>query len=230
MKSIWHIITYSRSLWRYYVSISVFTIFLSLVGLSQPLLSGWAIDEISKGTGADMRYMVLLAVVLLLTEIISTVGNNVSGYWGDMLAIKLNKYLSLKYYEHLLSLSQRYYDAEQTGKIINRLDRSINQITSFMQMLSNNFLQFIFGTIFALAIVAYYSWQVALLLGSLYPIYIFLTLKTSNVWQKYQAEKNSVSDTVYGRFAEVVGQIKVVKSYVQERHELHWLLPSKNLA
>lgn len=194
--------------------------FLSLVALAMPMLSGWAIDEMQKGTSADIKYMVMLAVGILVIEVVSTIGSNVSGYWGDQLAIKLNKMLSNKYYEHLLSLPQTYFDTELSGKIINRLNRSINQITSFMQMLSNNFLQFIFSTIFALIIVAYYSWQVALLLGALYPIYIFLTLRTSNKWQNYQKEKNLNADIASGRFAESISQIKVVKSFIQEKYEL----------
>lgn len=220
MKDIWRIITYSKSLWRYYTAISIFTVFLSLVALAMPMLSGWAIDEMQKGTSADIKYMVMLAVGILVIEVVSTIGSNVSGYWGDQLAIKLNKMLSNKYYEHLLSLPQTYFDTELSGKIINRLNRSINQITSFMQMMSNNFLQFIFSTIFALIIVAYYSWQVALLLGALYPIYIFLTLRTSNKWQNYQKEKNLNADIASGRFAESISQIKVVKSFIQEKYEL----------
>lgn len=227
MKDIWRIITYSKNLWRYYAAISVFTIVLSLLTLLLPMLSGWAIDEMQKGTSADIRYMVILAAGIFVIEVLSTFGNNISGYWGDMLAIKLNRLLSTRYYEHLLTLPQGYFDTELTGKIINRLNRSINQITNFMQMLSNNFLQFIFSTVFALIIVAYYSWPVAVLLAALYPIYIFLTLKTSNVWQNYQQKKNKLGDIVYGRFAEAIGQIKVVKSFVQEKRELSFL--SKNM-
>lgn len=220
MKDIWKIITFSKELWRYYAAISIFTVVLSVISLIFPLLSGWAIDEMQKGTTADIRYMVYLAVILLVIEVVSTVGNNISGYWGDQLAIKLNRLLSHRYYQHLLQLPQSYFDSELSGKIINRLNRSINQISSFMQMLSNNFLQFIFTTIFALAIVAYYSWQVALLLGLLYPIYIFLTLRTSNVWQRYQKKKNTNIDIASGRFAESISQIKVVKSFIQEKYEL----------
>jgi ATP-binding cassette subfamily B protein len=220
MKDIWKIITFSKELWRYYVVISIFTVFLSIITLLFPLLSGWAIDEMQKGTSANISYMVYLAIAILVIEIVSTLGNNISGYWGDQLAIKLNRLLSNRYYQHLLDLPQTYFDGELSGKIINRLNRSINQISSFMQMLSNNFLQFIFTTIFALAIVAYYSWPVALLLGALYPIYIVLTLKTSSVWQNYQKEKNTYGDIASGRFAESIGQIKVVKSFIKEKYEL----------
>mgnify|MGYP000962601011 CR=1 FL=1 len=217
MKDIWKIITFSKELWRYYVVISIFTVFLSIITLLFPLLSGWAIDEMQKGTSADIKYMVWLAVGIFAIEVVSTVGNNISGYWGDQLSMKLFRLLSYRYYQKVLDLPQKYFDQELSGKIINRLNRSINQITNFMQMLSNNFLQFIFSTVIALGIVAYYSWQVALLLGSLYPIYIFLTLKTSNVWQKYQKKKNLYGDIASGRFAEVINQVKVVKSFIKEK-------------
>jgi ATP-binding cassette subfamily B protein len=220
MKQIWKIIKYSKELWRYYLAISIFTVFLSIISLLLPLLSGWAIDEMQKGTSAEISYMVWLAVGIFAIEVVSTVGNNISGYWGDQLSMKLFRLLSYRYYQKVLDLPQKYFDQELSGKIINRLNRSINQITNFMQMLSNNFLQFIFSTVIALGIVAYYSWQVALLLGSLYPIYIFLTLKTSNVWQKYQKKKNLYGDIASGRFAEVINQVKVVKSFIKEKYEL----------
>lgn len=220
MGEIFKIIRFSKALWPYYLIISIFTVILSILGLLIPMLSGWAIDEISKGQGSDINFLVWLAVGILVIELFSTVGNNISGYYGDQLAMKLNKLLSFRYYEHLLNLPQSYFDSQLSGKIINRLNRSINQITGFMQMLSNNFLQFIFSTIFALIIVAYYSWPVAILLSSLYPIYIFLTLKTSNRWQKYQKRKNLNIDVASGRFAESISQIKVVKSFIREKYEL----------
>lgn len=220
MKHIWRIVRFTSGLWPYYVGVSALSIVVSLMNLSMPLLTGWAIDEMRDGTNADIRYLVYLAVGIFLLDFGGTIVNNINGYWGDQMAAKLQTMLSRKYYDHLLTLPQRYFDTELSGKIINRLNRSIYQITGFMQMLSNNFLQFIFSTAFALVIVALYSWEIALLLLSLYPIYIFMTVRTSGKWQKYQAKKNLHLDIASGRFAEVIGQIKVVKSFIQERREL----------
>src|SRR5690606_34132774 len=88
------------------------------------------------------------------------------------------------------------------------------------QMMSNNFLQFIFTTVFSLVVVAIYSWEVALMLFTLYPIYVYLTFRSSSTWQKYQKEKNHNYDIASGRFAESIGQVKVVKSFLQETNEL----------
>lgn len=219
MKHIWKIIRTSKELWRYYAIVSIFTVGLSLLTLSQPLLSGWLVDEIRKGTGARMSYVVWLAVLVFVIDVAYTIFSNISGYYGDQIAVRLQKLLSERYYAHLLTLPQRYFDTELSGKIINRLNRSIAQITGFIQMLSNSFLQFIFGTIFALVAVAWYSWQVALMLFLLYPIYIWMTFRTSGTWQKYQATKNKHLDIASGRFAESITQLKVVKSFIAERSE-----------
>lgn len=167
-----------------------------------------------------ISYVVWLAVGLFVLDVVGNILNNINGYLGDQMSVKLQKILSVEYYEHLLRLPQSYFDRELSGKIINRLNRSITQITNFMNMFSNSFLQFIFSTLFSLIVVAFYSWPVALMLFSLYPIYIWLTVKTSNKWQKYQARINENIDIASGRFAESISQVKVVKSFIQESREV----------
>ena len=149
---------------------------------------------------------------------------------GDLLAIRLKRYMSTRYYEHLLSLPQSYFDQELTGTIINRMNRGIQDIGDFVQMYTNNFLQFIFSTIFTLIIVAYYSWPVALMLLALYPIFIWMTAKTSNKWQGYQKQINEDLDIASGRFAESIMQVKVVKSFIQEARELKFFNRQLNKA
>ncbi len=220
MKYIWRILRSTSQLWPYYLAVSVFSVILSVMTLMMPFLSGLAIDEIQKGTSASISYVVWIAVGIFLLDLGGTIFSNIGGYLGDQMAAKLQKILSDRYYQHLLTLPQRYFDTELSGKIINRLNRSINQLSSFLQMFSNNFLQFIVSTVLALVIVAFYSWQIALLLFTLYPIYIWMTVRTSNTWQKYQQKKNLNLDIASGRFAEAISQVKVVKSYIQERREL----------
>ena len=226
MKHIWRIIRYSRELWPLYVAISFFTIVLALLNQSIPILTKVGLDEISNlisGLPASQQKVIWVVVIIFLVDVASTISSNIGGYYGDILAQRLRKLLSEKYYEHLLKLPQTYYDGELSGKIISRLNRSISQITNFMNMLSNNFLQFILSTVFTLVIVAYYSWEVALMLGLLYPIFLYLTSRTSSKWQKWQHKLNHHLDVAGGRFAEAISQIKVVKTFLYEDRELKFL-------
>ena len=220
MKHLLRILRTASELKRYYIGIGIFTILVSLMGLIQPLISGFAIDELRKGSHASVSYMVWLAVIIFALDLGATIFNNIGGYLGDQMSLKLNRLLSRRYFEHLMELPQQFFDTELSGKLINRLSRSINQLTNFIQMMSNNFLQFLFSTVFVLCVTAYYSWQVALLYLAIYPIYIYFTNRSSKKWQAWQAEKNLNFDIASGRFAEVINHVKVVKSFLQEDHEL----------
>jgi ATP-binding cassette subfamily B protein len=225
MKELIRIVKYTGSLWRYYVVISLFTIFLAGMSQLQPLFTKGAIDQITKAFGhgnANVKLVALFAILIFVTDVAQTFFSNIGGYFGDMMSIKLQRLFSLRYYEHLLSLPQYYFDTELTGKIVNRMNRGIGQIGDFMQMLSNNFLQFVFSTIFSLIIVALYSWPVALMLFALFPIFILFTTKSSKKWQKFQKIINHELDIASGRFNETIGQVRVVKSFIQEKRELRF--------
>lgn len=223
MKDIWRILTFTKNLRKYYAVISVCTILLAVMSQLQPIFTKVAIDQITAligGGTADISVVAWMAVAIFATDLAQTLLSNYSGYWGDMLSARLQKYLSERYYEHLLSLPQRYFDEELSGKIINRMGRGISQISNFTQVVSNNFLQFLFSTILSLGVVAYFSWQVAAMLAVLYPVFILLTMRTSGKWQEYQKQINTEQDIASGRFAESIGQVRVVKSFLQETREL----------
>jgi ATP-binding cassette subfamily B protein len=220
MKHILRMLGVARELRHYYILISVLTVITSVMLLLVPMISGWAIDELRRGTDARVSYVATLAVILFALDLAGNLINNYNGYIGDQLNIRLYKVLGTRYYEHLLKLPQSYFDQEMTGKIIARLNRSVLQITEFVKIMSNSFLQFILSTVLSLAVVAYYSWPVALMLFTLYPIFIYLTVRSSNRWQKWQGEINTHQDIGSGRFAEAIAQVKVVKSFIQEKREL----------
>lgn len=214
---------FASSLWRYYLIIAVLTVVLSALAQLQPLFIKGVVDQATLlilHQQASTTVVIVLAVLIFVTDLAQTLLDNANGYLGDLLAVRLRSFMSRRYYEQLLRLPQSYFDTELTGTIINRMNRGITQITDFMQMMSNNFLQFIFGTIFSLVIVAYYSWPVALMLFLLYPIFVGLTAKSSNKWQTYQSVINEENDLASGRFAEAIGQVRVVKSFIQETREL----------
>lgn len=221
MKAIWRILKFSKHLWPYYVGVSIGSVLMALLSQVQPLLVKQAIDALPGviDRSRDMSVIIWAIGLMIASDIGSTLVSNISGYYGDIMAVKLRYFLSTSYFDHLLKLSQRYYATELTGKIINRLNRSIEGITTFANMFSNNFFQVLLTTFFSLIIIAQFSWVVAILFASLYPIFLWLTGRTSVKWQVYQKQINEASDIASGRFAEVVGQVKVTKSYTSEQVE-----------
>lgn len=221
MKQLGRILKFAGHLWPYYLGVSLASVAMALLNQVQPLLTKMAIDRLPTVVGGQEALLPVLIIVLFIfaSDVGATLISNVAGYYGDIMSVKLRYFLSTKYYDHLLTLSQNYYSKELTGKIINRLSRSITGVTEFINMFANNFLQFLLTTVFTLVIVARYSLIVAFLFAILYPIFLWLTSRTSSKWQVYQKDINEASDIASGRFAEVVGEIKVAKSYTSEATE-----------
>ncbi|HEX6258027.1 MAG TPA: ABC transporter ATP-binding protein [Candidatus Saccharimonadales bacterium] len=223
MKDLLTTLRYAKNLWPYYVGVTCFSLLMALTALAVPFVIKLLTDvmvAIVNGSTADMTTVIGLALALFGSDMANTLFTNWGGYLGDVMSAKLRKQLSERYYEHLLSLPQTYYDNELTGRIINRLNRTIAEVTQFMNILANNFFQMILTIILGLIIIGIYSWEIALLLLIVYPLFLWLTMLTSKKWQRLQEEKNLETDIACGRFAEVVAQVKVAKSYVQEKMEL----------
>lgn len=226
MRSLIDVLKYTSGLSRLYVGITICSILVALTGIAIPFVISAATDlmvqVVSGGQDVSMHQVILLAALLLVFDLSNTLIRNFGGYLGDMMSARLRQQLSNVYYQHLLSLPQSYYDHELTGTIINRLNRAITELSSFLNMFANNFFQMILTILITVGVILTYSWELAILVIIMYPIFMWLTALTSKKWQKYQAQKNHDTDVAIGRFSEVVAQIKVVKSYVYEKLEYNF--------
>ena len=223
MKSIFRILKFTSELKWYYIIIAVCSIAFSLLSQTLPILTKGIIDEVLKvqqGLNVDMTKVMILAGLVFAQDFASTLISNFGGYFGDITGAKMSKLLGERYYQHMLKMPQEYFDEELTGTITARLNRSVVELVNFATFFSNAFMSFIFTTIFALAFTFYYSWQVGLLLFALYPMFIWMTMRSSATWMSYQTQKNENQDIAFGRFAESIGQVKVIKSFGQEAREL----------
>ena len=231
MNDILKIIRYSWELKRYYLWTAVFVVIVSSLNLAQPFILKFIVDALvasSRGEMVPASFYWGLVTLLLVISLIVTFIENIQGYIGDRLGAKLNTLLSRRYYEHILQLPLDYYDNEIAGRISSRLERSIVTISELMKAFANNFVGFFFSAVLTLIILAFYAWPVALLLGILFPFYIWLTALSSRRWQKRQEGINLDTDIANGRFVESISQIRAIKSFVTERIETRFYVGKRS--
>ncbi len=228
MRSMVRLLRVASGLRGAYVAIVVTGVLAAAASLTMPFIIGRAtdvvVDSISgtarAGGVSPVTTILWLAFALFATDLFNTVITNVGGYLGDTTAARLRHQLSTRYYAHLLRLPQSYFDRELSGTVISRLNRSISETTQFLNGFANNFFPMLLTVFGVLVVSAFHSWPLTVLLILIYPIFTWLTALTSRRWQVYEGEKNTLIDRAGGRFAEVVGQIRVVKSFAAEQREL----------
>ncbi len=205
------------------IGIAALAVVSALLAFATPYLvkmaTDWVASIVLQHHAFSWGPLMLFGGLMVGVAIVSALVSDVGGYIGDQLAIRSRHQLSTAYYKHLLSLPQSYYDDELTGKIINRLNRAITDITNFLQFFSNNLLQMLLTTVLTLGVLMFYGWQLAVLFAILIPANLYLTARTSDKWQNLEKQKNHHFDIASGRFAEVIGQIRLVKSFLSERRE-----------
>lgn len=225
MRSLTRLFQFTRELHGLYLIIVICSVGTALAGLVVPFVIGAATDAIVAAVDGKttleegLRTTLFFALAFLLAELAGTLISSIGGWFGDVMSARMRQILSNRYFDKLLQLPQRYFDDNLTGTIVSRLDRTITEVTNFAKSFANSFFTLIITTVAVLAISAFYAWPLALLLLIIFPLYVWLTALTSKRWQAYEAEKNVEVDAARGRFSEVVSQMPVVKSFVQERRE-----------
>lgn len=225
MRALGRILTFTRSLTPSYLVIVAASVFTSAAALATPFITGALTNTIVENmrTGApvsDSVHAVVLGMLAYLgIGLASIAATAIGGLVGDVMSERMRAMLSTRYFDHLLRLPQSYFDEELTGTVVSRLDRSIVTITEFAKVFANQFLSTLITTGAILVILAVYAWPIAVLLALVVPVYIWLTSLTSRRWQRLENRKNEQVDLARGRFAEVIGQIRVVASFVQGPRE-----------
>lgn len=224
MKSIVRIVSSARQLTPLYIGIIIGAVVTTATTLLTPFLIAQAtqtvVDMTTGSREPAIMPLVWLAVIMLGLMLANSVVTNITGYMGDQMSSRIRAILSHNYFHKLLRLPQRYYDSELTGTIISRLNRSITSISDFLQVFANGFFTTMLTVVVVLFVAAWHSPWLALLLIVIYPTFVYLTALTSRKWQVWERKKNEHYDVAGGRFAEVVGQLRVVKSFTTERTEL----------
>ncbi len=223
MSPIFHILRFTKQFWKWYVFMGFFVISTSLLSLVSPLLFKQIVDIIVAHVSGDDRDISILFWLLGAIIVSDVVGTTLTAYgqWvGDRLGEKLQTHLSSSFYKHVLSLHIGYFDNEITGKITNKMTRGIQSITDFIQNMLNNFLPFFLTAFVTIVLLAYYSPIIAILLASLFPLYILISHKSTLMWGEYSAKENAIKDSAQGRVYESLVGIRVVKAFTGIAEEL----------
>ena len=222
MKNIIKIFTFTTEFRPLYIFMAIFIVISSLLSFVGPFLLKQIVDIISlqfkNGTGS-VEMLVTSLIWVLAADVAGTVVTAYGQWIGDIMSIRLQNFLSSKFYKHILDLDVGYFDNISVGDLSNKMSRGIASITQFIGNTTNNFLPFFLTALVTIGILAFYSPLVAFLLAILFPIYVMITHKSSTAWGKYEQEKNGIADLAQGRVLESLSGIRVVKAFLSEPFE-----------
>lgn len=226
MKNIIAIIKLAKPLYHLIVIVGVLIVVVSLFQLATPLLSKFIVDEIvaqMDGSGGNLQRLIWLIAAAFGTSVLGVLVTALSERLGDHLTGEIRRFLTERYYHKVLTLPQSFYDSQISGKVVNQLNRGIQTIHDFINTSTNFILPNLLQIVLSLAVMFYYSVPVGFFILILFPIYVTLSNYSTKIWGKEEAKKNVLEDKVRGRISEVIGNIKLVKSFITELQEYRFV-------
>ncbi len=200
------------------ISFGVVLILLAtLVTLPAPWIFKLVIDDALPAK--DMEKLVLLLVVFtalfIARGLLTLWRNRVLQYAG----MRVTCDLRIALFRHLQSLSLRYFDANQTGKVISR----VTQDTGELYALTNNFLINLIAdsvTVVGVLVFLYWvEWRLALAVTLVLPLFVINYLYNRRKMKVEARVHRDNWDQVVGFLQERVSAARVVKSFTRETAE-----------
>lgn len=125
---------------------------------------------------------------------------------------KMDKYLILGYYKHLLKLPQRFFDTMKVGEIISRVNDAV-KIRTFINDVSIQIFVNIFIIIFSFALMFTYYWKLALMTALVIPLYFLVYWITNKLNKKAERKLMEESAELESHLVESITSVKTIKQF-----------------
>lgn len=123
-------------------------------------------------------------------------------------------------YEHLQSLSMRFFDSRRTGELMSRVTSDVN---SLQQLITSGVMEIVTDLFTFLAIIVlllWTDWQLTVLLLCTFPLMIATTRRFGRrIRGAYRQVQQSIAD-VNDHLQETIAAVRLVKSFANEKYEI----------
>lgn len=188
------------------------------VDLAFPMLSKIALQEYLPKE--DIRPFVIFIFALFIMQILRAIFQYIVDYWGHILGVRMEYDMRKDLFEHLQSLSFRFYDKNRTGHIMSRMINDLNEMTELAHHGPEDlFLSMIMliGSFFALLII---QWKLALTVYIFIPILVWFVIKQRGKMSKSFKQVKKKIAVVNAQLESSISGIRVSKAFANEDFEI----------
>lgn len=167
----------------------------------------------------DWMLTIAAACGLLLIYVVNTGLMAVVTYWGHMLGINIETEMRAKAFEHLTTLSWRWYDKTRTGKLVARITRDLEEIGEVAHHGPEDLFIAVMTFIGAFCLMLWINPYLALLTALIVPVTVWIV-------SHFGGRMTAVWRAIFGRLGqfnvrleEALGGIRLVQAFANEDHE-----------
>lgn len=188
------------------------------LGLLGPYLFGYAVDTAL--AEQDLAGLIPIAVVLLVTYVLSWAAGVGQGYWLTLISQRLLRDLRQQLFDHLQGLSLKFFDENETGDLMSRLT---NDVETLNRVLSNGLSQLVTSVLTVVGImIAMLLMNVPLALVTLLIVPLMGVITGTIARRARHAYRDTqwAIGALNARSEESIAGVRVIQAFHRERESI----------
>ncbi|WP_215225416.1 peptidase domain-containing ABC transporter [Echinicola shivajiensis] len=187
----------------------------TLLGLSTSIYIQKIVDHVFVGKNANL--LNLLSVIMLVLLGFQVFIGVMKSVFIVKIGQKIDARLILGYYQHLLTLPQRFFDTMRVGEIISRISDAF-KIRTFINDVSINLIVNVFVVIFSFGLMFTFYWKLAVVMLMSVPIYFGVYWITNRLNKKMERRQMENVAELESQLVESITAIGTIKRFGAETH------------
>ncbi len=188
-----------------------------LLELGFPLAVRAFVDRLLPGQ--DWGLIALAAAALLVIYGCNTGLLAVVTYWGHRLGINIETEMRRRAFDHLQTLSFRFYDEQKTGHLVGRITKDLEEIGEVAHHGPEDLLIAVMTFVGAFALMAAIDGKLALITALVVPLTAWITSRYGGRMTQNWRDLFGRVGNFNARIEENVGGMRVVQAFANEDHE-----------
>lgn len=203
----WNLLQPHRSI---VVQALVGAIIYTLLGLSTSIYLEKITDYVL--VDGNLRLLNLLSVAMVVILLFQLFIGAMKSVLVLQTGQRIDRYLILGYYKHLLTLPQRFFDTMKVGEIISRVNDAV-KIRAFINDAAIQLVVNIFIVIFSFALMFSYYWKLALLVALVIPFYLLVYWISNRLNKKVERRMMEEGAELESHLVESLNAVKTIKQF-----------------
>src|SRR5436853_6581874 len=208
----------SFSPYKFQIVLVVIAIILTTVlGLVNPLLIQRIFDDgIQK---RNIHLLILYVVIMIVTPVVSGMIGVGQTYLNNVIGQNVMRDFRNKLYQHLQSMSLRFFTATRTGEIQSRLSNDVGGVQGVVTNTGTSIVANVSTALSTIIAMAYLSPLLTLVSLGLLPIFLWITYKVGNVRRttSKETQKSLASLTAMMQETLSVSGILLMKTFGRQK-------------
>lgn len=185
----------------------------TMLGLSTAIYVQKVVDHVI--TAGNRNLLNLMSVAMLLILVPQILINLLKNMLVLQTGQKIDVCLILGYYNHVLSMPQKFFDGMRIGEIVSRMNDAV-KIRNFLNDVSITMFVNVLVILFSFGLMFVYSWKIALVVAISIPPYLLLYWTINRLNRKRERGIMENAADLEAQLVESLGAVSTIKAFGME--------------